>query len=285
MAEVALGDLEADDATWLSRVATALEERAGEGEGCLASVYVPARDIVGFTCVVGLDVPQGLDAVRVFGSTTAAPAEFVRHAYSAVDIDTTSGIGPVCERRFQEHALDWGIRDAICVNANVGPCRGAAFLIAQPRRRRLRTGERRWLGEIARLLGLALRKRSERATRRARPRTPPARPSPDAADVRLSDEAARLQGAGFQPIREMIEDGRRRLIVEPVRVDPFSVLSAREREAVLALRTCATNKEIAIRLGASCSTVGVLLHRAALKLRAATRRELIAIARSTAIER
>jgi DNA-binding NarL/FixJ family response regulator len=96
--------------------------------------------------------------------------------------------------------------------------------------------------------------------------------------VPLPDEVRPLHLAGFQPIRELTEEGRRRLVVEEIRVDPLAVLSSRERAAVLALRTVTSNKEIAALLGTKSSTVGVLLHRAAAKLRVRSRRDLASIA-------
>ena len=52
-------------------------------------------------------------------------------------------------------------------------------------------------------------------------------------------------------------------------------LSRREREAVSRAALGETNKVIAFELGVSASTVGVLLHRAARKLRVRTRAELL----------
>ena len=60
---------------------------------------------------------------------------------------------------------------------------------------------------------------------------------------------------------------------------PMPGLSSRERQALALLALEQTNKEIAFALGISASTVGVLLHRAAKKLRTATRRELTARAK------
>lgn len=274
MAEIAFASLGVDDGTWLARIGHALDAHGGDGHGCLASIYGPSARSIGFGATLGPGAPNGLDPLEVFEGTVEGPPDFTRHVYSQTMCDTTSGIGPTCEYLFQSRALDWGIRDAICVNAPSGPLRGAAFMILLPRRRRLRASERRWFADLSSILQIAAR---FRGTRRA-----PAgerKRSARGAELRMRDERRRLQSAGFDAVRELYEEGRRRVVVEPLRVEPAGVLSPREREAVVALRTLETNKEIAVLLGTSPSTVGVLLHRAAAKLGARSRDELVAIAK------
>jgi DNA-binding CsgD family transcriptional regulator len=73
-------------------------------------------------------------------------------------------------------------------------------------------------------------------------------------------------------------DGHRYLLAR--RNDPQAAespkLSRRERQVVGYARLGHSNKLIAYELGISAATVGVLLHRAALKLKAKGRQELIA---------
>lgn len=276
LAEVASIAFEpAEDGAWLSRISRAFEEEWGEGLGCVAATYAPTETSIGFDTVVGPGPRPDIDPRHLFEGTVAAPPEMTRRAYAEVTCETTSALGPVCARNFQERSLDWGVRDAVCVNVQAHAHRGAAFMLLLPRTRRLRMVERRWLDDLAAVLRIAVQ-------RRAAPEhvvSPPARPPGSrATEVPLPDETRRLQLAGFQPIRELAEDGRRRLVVERISVDPLAVLSARERAAVLALRTVTSNKEVAALLGTQSSTVGVLLHRAAAKLRARSRRELAAIA-------
>jgi DNA-binding CsgD family transcriptional regulator len=57
-------------------------------------------------------------------------------------------------------------------------------------------------------------------------------------------------------------------------------LSARERQCLAFLALGHSNKQIAFELGIAASTVGVLLHRAASKLRTRTREDLIAVAQA-----
>lgn len=137
--------------------------------------------------------------------------------------------------------------------------------------------EHAWLSDVSALLTLVIQKRG--GARSTRPLPPQRSPSTDGyRELRLPDETARLRAAGFQPVREIDEDGQRRVVVEPLTLGALALLSSRERAAVLALRTDTSNKEIADVLGTSSSTVGVLLHRAAAKLGARSRAELIAIA-------
>lgn len=275
VAEAVFDHIDADDASWLDAVARALEEQAGEGYGCVASMYGPTETSIGFDTVLGPGIPSGLDARTVFEATTQTAPDHTRRVYRELVIETTRGIDPACERLFQSRVHDWGIRDAICLNAPLGGHTGAAFLISQPRRRRLGMGERRWFDEVAALLRIAVRKRGALGpsiTRKHSLHALSLAPAP------LPNEEARLRAAGFQPIRELDEDGHRRLVVEPVRLGALALLSARERAAVCALRPETSNKDIAVLLGTTASTVGVLLHRAAAKLRVRSRKELITIA-------
>ncbi|MDX2092684.1 MAG: helix-turn-helix transcriptional regulator [Kofleriaceae bacterium] len=276
LATAVFEDLATTDDVWLSRIALELELHAGEGYGCLASMYGPNATSIGFGDVIGIGAPRGLAPTRVFEGTTTAPPMLTRHIYATVTCDTTSSIGPTCEQVFRQHVLDWGVRDAICLNARLGGHRGAAFLVLRPKRHRLRTRERRWFTDLASILEIAVRLRAARID--GFPRLDAPSPSPHAAELHVTDAMTRLQAAGFDIVRELYEEGRRRLVVEPVRVDPLAVLSARERAAVLALRTVTSNKEIAMLLGLTPSTVGVLLHRAAAKLRVKSRADLVAIA-------
>ncbi|MBX3230848.1 MAG: helix-turn-helix transcriptional regulator [Labilithrix sp.] len=275
VAAVAFDDLVVDETSWLSSVAHALEDQCGEGYGCIAAAYAPTSRSIGFDAMIGAGVRTDIDARGVFAGTVAAPPEMTRRVYAEVQCETTSGLGVVCERNFQERVFDWGVRDAVCVNAQREVHRGAAFLLLHPRRRRLRMGERRWLEDLAALLRIAIRRR---AIARPTLAAPPSRTAPLLTGTRSPDERRRLHRAGFEPIRELEEDGRRRLVVEPIAVGPLAVLSTRERAAVLALPTTTSNKEIAALLGTSASTIGVLLHRAATKLGVRHREELVALA-------
>lgn len=73
-------------------------------------------------------------------------------------------------------------------------------------------------------------------------------------------------------------DGKRYLVARrnELRLTGLGALTERERQAVAYAALGHTNKLIAYEMGLSPSTVGVLLHRAAKKLRTTTREELVA---------
>ncbi len=73
--------------------------------------------------------------------------------------------------------------------------------------------------------------------------------------------------------------GDRYLIARLVDRDPLALLTVREREVVEQATRGHTNKVIAYEVGLTSSTVGVLLHRAAKKLGAQSREELLECAR------
>ncbi|HVJ94472.1 MAG TPA: helix-turn-helix transcriptional regulator [Labilithrix sp.] len=275
VAAAAFDNLLADDASWLSAISLALEAQWGEGNGCIAATYAPTSRSIGFDTVLGAGTRSEIDPRHLFEGTVAAPPDMTRRAYAEVECETTSGMGAVCERNFLERSFDWGIRDAVCINAQNGPHRGAAFMLLRPRRRRLRMGERRWLEDLSAVLRIAVRSRM--APELVLP-APPAPVAPRSRDACSFDGMRRLRLAGFETVRELEEEGRRRFVVQSIPVGPLAVLSSRERAAVLALRTTTSNKEIAALLETSASTIGVLLHRAATKLGVRSRAELVAMA-------
>ncbi len=83
-------------------------------------------------------------------------------------------------------------------------------------------------------------------------------------------------------VEEVDVDGTRFAVVERAMPPSTAGLTRRERDALRKAALGLTNKVIAFELGISSSTVGVLLHRAARKLGAHTRGELLAAFGETA---
>ena len=254
---------ESSDEAWLARVAEVLEEQHGDGLGCGAFVYGPGGPAVTFGAGAARGTPGCIDARYLFEATTSTAPRIIRTVFGSITSALASELGAACERSFHARVFDWGVRDALCINAKLGELRGAAFLVLRARRRPLK-GERVESAAIASLLESALHARGES-------RWPGV----------TRAEARRLRAAGFVPRRIVDDDGRRCLLVEPIDYDPLDLLSAKERAAVLALRPDTTNKEIAADMALAPSTVGVLLHRAAAKLRVRGRGELVALAAET----
>jgi DNA-binding NarL/FixJ family response regulator len=154
---------EADDQTWLTGIATALEEHAGEGLGCVGSVYRPGAPVLTFD-VVGHGLPNGLTPDAIFEATQHTAPAFVRYVYGEISCTTIPEISTDCEREYHRCVFDWGIRDTVCINARGPGLRGAAILLHR-RRRRLGRGERAWFVELSALLEIAFRVRLEKKAR------------------------------------------------------------------------------------------------------------------------
>ena len=87
---------------------------------------------------------------------------------------------------------------------------------------------------------------------------------------------ARRRNSGWTVADQFISDGYHYRVLRRPSDAAAPILTKREADAVELLCTGISNKDIAIQLDVSPSTVGVLLFRAAAKLRARSRPELIA---------
>jgi DNA-binding CsgD family transcriptional regulator len=87
---------------------------------------------------------------------------------------------------------------------------------------------------------------------------------------------SRKRNSGWTVAEQFISDGFHYRVLRKPNDAAQPILTNREADAVELLCTGISNKDIAIQLDVSPSTIGVLLFRAAAKLRARSRPELIA---------
>jgi DNA-binding CsgD family transcriptional regulator len=91
-----------------------------------------------------------------------------------------------------------------------------------------------------------------------------------------TSSSTRRRNSGWIVAEQFISDGFHYRVLRRPTDTTEPILTKREADAVELLCTGISNKDIAIQLDVSPSTVGVLLFRAATKLRARSRPELIA---------
>ena len=300
---------------WLTGILDAAGPLICEGMGAAAYVYEGAEGAVriGARVAHGLDYP--LDDF-VLPIETLPPA-FLDRTWRSLSFGMCSDVIPVSEMPQAKPLHDAGIRDVVNINAYDASGFGVCIGVPLPAERRRRPREEETWTRVAAHLASAYRlfRRStllpspEAATAVLDPkgRLQHAADGETADRIRASLESAvlrmeRARGAMRRTdpdealglwrtlvdseltLLDHFERGGKRYVVAvanpPREEGGHSVLSRRERQVVAAAASGRSNKLIAYELGLAHSTVRVLLARAAHRLHAKSREELVAIHRA-----
>ena len=308
----------ASDKAWLESIVSVAAPLISDGMGALACVYSGARGPLkgGDFATADLAVPPE----RFFGTLEELDPEFVDRTWRALSFGLCSETIPLAMIPQAKPLCDAGVVDVLNVNAydpsGVGVWLGAP--LRAERKRRPHEGPT-WT-RVAAHIGSAFRLRRRRigaspesATAvldtRGRIAHAPNGHTADRLRDKLRDAVERMERARG-PMRRADPDGAvelwrtlvdaeltlldhfqrggKRYVVavanppESAAARALSSLAPRERQVVAAAAAGRTNKLIAYELGLADSTVRVLLARAARRLGASTRQELVAIVRAHA---
>ncbi len=306
----------ASDEVWLEQIVTAAAPLISDGLGALACIYRGARGPLegGAFATANLAVPPEC----FFGTLERLDPEFVDRTWRALSFGLCSETVPLASIPGAEPLCDAGVIDVLNINAydssGVGVWLGAPLRVERKRR----PHEAKTWTRVAAHIGSAFRLRRKRvdaspeeatAVLDTRGRIAHAKSGRTADRLRdkLRDAVERMERARG-PMRRADPDGAvelwRTLVdaeltlldhferggkryVVAVANPPASVaaralasLAPRERQVVAAAAAGRTNKLIAYELGIADSTVRVLLARAARRLGASSRQELVAIVRA-----
>ncbi len=274
---------------WLRDVGAAVYEQIGAGCGLLGFQYRVTHD--GRLEVdedVELDMPAGFGAM-LRASFPQLPPEFVRTTFVRTEATTQSqGLTAASDGEAARAMMDglaaFGWRDAFMIGG-MDPSGHGVYLGL--RRRLAEVGARPPEnadailtpgGSVDQAQGEAEPKQARAALRHAvldveRARRDLRQSSPD----RAVDVWKGLVSGRWTLVDHFQSDGKRYVLARrnDVAIDGFAALTERERQVVGYAALGHSNKLIAYEMGISSSTVGVLLHRAARKLGASDRIELI----------
>lgn len=303
--------VEQDETPWLRGVLDAAAPLLDQGMGCSAWLY-DAGDVENLRIWSFLtDREQADDRIaRAIERSSPNRVEWVFRTQAC----RTASDGPDWENQPAARLFrTWGIADVMFVNG-LDPTGVGCFLTAKlPEVRRMPAPMRRRWSYVATHLAAGFRLRRRLAATSASLDAAAAVLSPrgrlEHADVEAATGTARealrtavgvierargkrrhvdpdgaieswkgLVAARWSLVDQFDSDGKRYVVARRNDPDTSSprALSPRERQAVAYARMGHTNKLIAYELGVSASTVGVLLWRAASKLGARSREELIA---------
>ena len=302
--------LEGSEDDWAARVGQSLYARLGRGLGLIRYSY----RIDGGQLDVGSEthVDTHPDAPCASDELRTAPVNYLRETFASVPCATGLTAGGKEARAFVRarmrvlHAR-MGWRDVFVINAYDPTGEGLYFGLPSPRELRLSPAVRQTWGRVAVHIAAArrLRKRLDPAEAVMRPdgrvqhaiedATSRAARSELATAVRNIERARGalrrsdpdravgdwkgLCAARWSIVEEIESDGKRYLLARrndaPVRAGA-QALTPREAQALAFASAGHSNKLIAYEMGITAATVGVLLHRAARRLGAKTRAQMIA---------
>jgi DNA-binding CsgD family transcriptional regulator len=306
--------VDADSGAWMSSLLRAARPALDFGLGVCAYAY-DARDPNAFraTPMAALGIRSDLFRDRVEAALPHLDAAYVERSYLTVSCARVGATldTPRLRELFGYLCAPTGARDMLAVNAidpsGVGVYLGALLPAGASVTSRRRATWSRIAAHVAAGHRLLRRLGAEGSAESAEARLRPSGRVDETTGAADTDEARRLLSSAAKAIEhargcgraeaeravrgwrgliaarwtlvdEFAADGRRYLLArrnDAAATRP-AALSARERQALGYARLGHSNKLIAYELGIAASTVGVLLHRAALKLGARTRAELIA---------
>ncbi|HEY1954157.1 MAG TPA: helix-turn-helix transcriptional regulator [Polyangiaceae bacterium] len=306
------------EAAWLEQIVSAAAPLISDGLGALACVYTGARGPLkgGAFATANLAVPPEC----FFGTLERLDPEFVDRTWRALSFGLCSETVPLARIPEAKPLCDAGVGDVLNINA-YDPSGIGVWLGAPLRKQRKRApNEGPTWTRVAAHIGSAFRLRRKRvaaspdaatAVLDTRGRIAHAESGATADRLRdkLRDAVERMERARGRMRRtdpdgavelwrtlvdaeltllDHFERGGKRYVIA-VANPPASAaaralasLAPRERQVVAAAAAGRTNKLIAYELGIADSTVRVLLTRAARRLGASSRQELIAIVRAHA---
>jgi DNA-binding CsgD family transcriptional regulator len=300
----------ASEKEWLEGLLGAAEGELDEGLGTCAYVYDASRVPIAIGTFVARNMPFPPEICAA--AVGQVDEEYVSRTWRSLSFGMGSQEVPFSKLPAARGLLEVGVRDMVAVNAvdpsGIGVWVGAPL----PQERRPRPNEARNWRRIATHIAAAFRLRRRESSRTPENAAAVLSPSGkvehardaeaiDAERAALRDAVCRMERArgplqrrdpdraldmwtalveARYSLLDHFESGGRRYVVAienaPADSGP-DVLASRERQVLAAAAAGRTNKLIAYELGLSHSTVRVLFARAARKLGAASRRELVAI--------
>lgn len=310
--------LDLDEGAWLERVTRAVHAELDRGLGVISFAYhLSSEGKLELERAMAVDVPP--DYAALLPAVTASfPPEFVRQTFAQVPCNTASRTGNADARSRSRQgirqvygALGW--RDLFVVNGLDPTGHGVYLAAARARLQQATPQQRRRWTRVAVHLAAAWRlhrrvharptetpeavltpagrldhAEGEASTRQARQSLADAARTLERARSRRRRDPDRvvaewtgLIAARWSLVDHFESDGRRYLVAR--RNDLVDVgeaaLSPRELQAVAFAALGHSNKLIGYEMGVSPLTVGALLHRAARKLGARSRAQLIQLAK------
>jgi DNA-binding CsgD family transcriptional regulator len=304
-----------DEQAWASRIGAAVEKTAGYGMGATVLQYRLHEQRLEVLSVAPVGVSdEGIQAVMRSHADLPPSHVFDTYASVSCDVATKTGSPETRERTrviFREHFEPLGWREVLIVNGLDPTGYGFSVGVILPKKMILTPGSRMTWSRVAAHLAAASRLR-RRLTAQPSPESADAilttegRLEHAAAVAKTAEARARLASGAKaidrargplrkkDPERAVAEwrgliaarwtlvdhfesDGRRYLLARrnDSRGDGAATLTDRERQALGYADIGHSNKLIAYEMGISPLTVGVLLHRAARKLGAKSRAELL----------
>ncbi len=303
--------IEDDPSSWLGRILERLAPWVGDGVGLFGFTYAvtPAFEIRP-DAFAAVDCPDESLRVLPRAATLHAP-EFIRAGYVVADLGVGSAIPGWHGSEGREYAVRAGIADVWAINGRNPGNRGCSLIVNRKQEGLPGPRDRDLLVRIAAHVAAANRLRqrlervdaSERAeailasngkiqhavgdakARGARDDLRAAARALDLARTKLRQRDQEravdiwkpLVSARWTLVDHFESDGRRYILAQENEPDPRGAadLSSRERQVLANLALGRSSKETAYALGLAHSTVRVLLARAAKKLGASSRRQLI----------
>jgi DNA-binding CsgD family transcriptional regulator len=300
------------DTEWLQAITTIAEPIISEGFGAIAYIYEGAQGALRMGARAGWGVSFPINAF--VDPVAALDPAFVDQTWRTLSFGLCSESGPLAQMPGAEALIAHGIHDAVNVNAYDASGIGVMLAAPLPVERLRRPGEaERWTRVAAHIASaFRLRRREVDSSpntatavldTRGRIQHAANGETADRLHEKLQQAVLRMEAARG-PMRRRDPDGalelwRTLVDAELTLLDHFEsggkryvvavanppvleaekrpLLSRRERQVVAAAAAGRTNKLIAYELGLAHSTVRVLLARAAQRLGASSRKELIAI--------
>lgn len=303
-------DIEVDASSWISRILERLAPWIGDGVGLFGFAYSVSPELRVLPGAFGAFdcAPEALSVLPA--AATLHDPHFIRRAYVDADLAVASEIEGWHGSEGRAYAVGGGISDVWGIVGRNPGNRGCGLFINRRDEAGPAAIARPLLVRIAAHVAAAHRLRErigladateraeaiispdgrvEHAVGLAEPRTArdelrAAALSLDRARVKLRkdpelalDTWKCLVSARWTLVDCFENDGRRYILAQENEPDPHAApeLSARERQVLANAALGRSNKEIAYALGLAHSTVRVLLARAARKLNATSRRELV----------
>lgn len=307
----AIYQLDDDASSWIGRILQSLSPWVGDGVGLFGFSYVVSPSVEIHPGAFGA-VGCSEDTLSVLPrAATLHDPEFIRNGYLRADLGIASAIQGWRGSEGREYAVRGGIEDVWAINGRNPGDRGCTLCINRKREGLPSLGDQRVLVRIAAHIAAAHRLRdrlqlADAAQRAEAILATDGKIQHAVGDAKASSSrnelcsAARsldlvratlrkkhperaletwkgLVSARWTLVDHFESDGRRYILAQENQPDPASApeLSARERQVLANAALGRSNKEIAYALGLAHSTVRVLMNRAAKKLCAASRSELL----------